>query len=148
MEKNKMVNLKEKILQALKYNKQVDMVLDDLSISQENLLKNYSNPAIKQKDRNKILKKFTTLKNIEKSISRFNKLSENDYSQDAKEEKENVETVVLKGGISYNKYVWHSENSENSIFMTKSLKDLIQIANVLLKLSKKQIQMIILKLIQ
>ena len=116
-----MANLKEKILQALKYNKQVDMVLDDLSISQENLLKNYSNPAIKQKDKNKILKKFNTLKNIEKSIYRFNKLSENDYSQDAEEEKENVETVVLKGGISYNKYVWHSENSEDTCDICKSL---------------------------
>lgn len=116
-----MANLKEKILHALIYNKQVDMVLDDLSISQENLLKNYSNPAIKQKDKNKILKKFNTLKNIEKSIYRFNKLSENDYSQDAEEEKENVETVVLKGGISYNKYVWHSENSEDTCDICKSL---------------------------
>lgn len=116
-----MANLKEKILHALKYNKQVDMVLDDLSISQENLLKNYSNPAIKQKDKNKILKKFTDLQNIRNLLHRYNKLNENNYTQDALDEKDNIENIILKGGISYNKYVWHSENSENTCDICKSL---------------------------
>ena len=86
-----MANLKEKILHALKYNKQVDMVLDDLSISQENLLNNYSNPAIKQKDKNKILKKFTDLQNIRNLLHRYNKLNENNYTQDALTKK-----IILK----------------------------------------------------
>lgn len=47
-------------------------------------------------------------------MHRYNKLNENNYVQDAQEEKENIETTVLKGGICYNKYVWHSENSENT----------------------------------
>ena len=116
-----MANLKEKILHALKYNKQVDMVLDDLSISQENLLNNYSNPAIKQKDKNKILKKFTDLQNIRNLLHRYNKLNENNYTQDALDEKDNIFNIILKGGISYNKYVWHSENSENTCDICKSL---------------------------
>lgn len=54
-------------------------------------------------------------------MHRYNKLNENNYVQDAQEEKENIETTVLKGGISYNKYIWHSENSENTRDIWKSL---------------------------
>ncbi len=28
--------------------------------------------------------------------------------------KEDIENVVLKGGVSYYKYVWHSENGEHT----------------------------------
>lgn len=48
-------------------------------------------------------------------------MNENNYVQDAQEEKDNIETTVLKGGISYNKYIWHSENSENTCDLCKSL---------------------------
>ncbi len=116
-----MANLKEKILQALKNSSKLELALDDVSKSKENLLKNHSNPVFNQKDKNKILKKFTDLQEVEKSLQRYNKLNENDYLEDAREEKENVETVLLKGGISYNRYVWHSENSENTCDVCKSL---------------------------
>lgn len=116
-----MANLKEKILQALKNSSKLELTLDDVSKSKENLLKNHSNPVFNQKDKNKILKKFTDLQEVEKSLQRYNKLNENDYLEDAREEKENVETVLLKGGISYNRYVWHSENSENTCDVCKSL---------------------------
>lgn len=100
-----MANLKEKILQALKNSSKLELTLDDVSKSKENLLKNHSNPVFNRKDKNKILKKFTDLQDVEKSLQRYNKLNENDYLEDAREEKENVETVLLKGGISYNRYV-------------------------------------------
>ncbi len=116
-----MAKLKEKILQALKNNRQLEIALNDISKSQENLLKNHSNPVFNQKDKNKILKKFTDLQNIAKSMQQYNKLNENNYDQDAQEEKENIETIVLKGGISYNKYIWHAENSENTCDLCKSL---------------------------
>ena len=116
-----MAKLKEKILQALKNSSQLEITLDDVSKSQENLLKNHSNPVFNQKDKNKILKKIIDLQNIAKSLHRYNKLNENNYVQDAQEEKENIETTVLKGGISYNKYIWHSENSENTCDLCKSL---------------------------
>ena len=54
-------------------------------------------------------------------MHRYKKLNENNYVQDAHEEKENIETILLKGGISYNKYIWHSENSENTCDVCKSL---------------------------
>ena len=141
-----MAKLKEKILQALKNNRQLEIALNEISKSQENLLKNHSNPVFNQKDKIKILKKFTDLQNIAKSMQRYNKLNENNYDQDAQEEKDNLETTVLKGGISYNKYIWHAENSENTCDVCKSLdgtefdftmkfrKDLTRIANVRLKL--------------
>ena len=117
-----MANLKQKVLHALKHENQLEIALDDLSKSQENLLNNYSNLAIKQKDKNKILKKFTDLQNIRNLLHRYNKLNENNYTQDALDEKDNIENIILKGGISYNKYVWHSENSENTCDICKSLE--------------------------
>ena len=48
-----MANLKEKILQALKSTKQVETTLNTIAKSQENLLKNYSNPVFNQKESSK-----------------------------------------------------------------------------------------------
>ncbi len=116
-----MKKLKEKISQALRNYGKLEITLDEVLQSQENLLKNYSNPVFSNKDKNKILKQFTNLKNIGNSLYRYNALKENDYQQDAEEEKSNIENTVLKGGISYNKYVWHSENGEHTCDVCKSL---------------------------
>ncbi len=116
-----MARLKEKILQALQNNKRLETTLDNLSRSQENLLKNHSNPVFNKTDKNKILKGYTDLQDIGKSIYRYSTLQEHSYLTDAQEEKENIETKVLKGGISYNKYIWHSENSEHTCDKCKEL---------------------------
>lgn len=50
---------------------------------------------------------------------RCNALNENNLEADA--EKSDIENTVLKGGISYNKYVWHSENGEHTCDVCKSL---------------------------
>lgn len=116
-----MANLKQKILQSLKNSKQLEPTLNTLSKSQENLLKNYSNPVVNNKDKGKLLKSYTDLQDIGKSVYRYNTLQEHNYSKDAQDEKGNIEIKVLKGGVSYNKYVWHSENSENTCDICKSL---------------------------
>ena len=109
-----MANLKEKILKSLKNTKQIEPTLNTLSKSQENLLKNYSNPVFNKKDKNKILKSYSNLQDVGKSLYRYNTLQEHNYLNDAEDEKGNIENKVLKGGISYNKYVWHSENGEHT----------------------------------
>lgn len=114
-----MTNLKNRILQTLQNGKNVETILNDLSKSQENLLKNHSNPVFSKQDKNKILKHFTNLQNIGKSLYRYNALNENNLEADA--EKADIENTVLKGGISYNKYVWHSENGEHTCDVCKSL---------------------------
>ena len=48
-----MANLKEKILQSLRNTKQVETTLNTIAKSQENLLKNYSNPVFNKKDKSK-----------------------------------------------------------------------------------------------
>ena len=108
-----MAKLKEKILQSLK-NKQVENTLNTLSKSQENLLKNYSNPAFNKKDRDKLLKSYTNLQDIGKSLYRYNTLQEHNHLEDAQEEKENIEDIVLKGGLVYYHYVWHSSDEDNT----------------------------------
>lgn len=74
-----MAKLKEKIQQSLQHDWQLENTLDDISESQENLLKNHSNPVFNQKDKNKILKKFSELQSIGKSLHRYKKLNENNY---------------------------------------------------------------------
>ena len=109
-----MANLKEKILQSLRSTKQVETTLNTIAKSQENLLKNYSNPVFNKRDKNKILKSYSNLQDVGKSLYRYNTLQEHNYLNDAKEEKGNIESKVLKGGVSYNKYVWHCENGEHT----------------------------------
>ena len=47
-------------------------------------------------------------------LYRYGTLKDNNYLADAKEEKEDIENIILKGGLSYYHYVWHSENGENT----------------------------------
>ena len=114
-----MANLKNKLLQALQNGKNLETILNDLSKSQKNLLRNHSNPVFNNKDKNKILKQYTNLQNIGKSLYRYNSLNENNLESDS--ERTDIENIVLKCGISYNKYIWHSENSENTCDVCKSL---------------------------
>ncbi len=116
-----MANLKEKILKSLKNTKQIEPTLNTLSKSQENLLKNYSNPVFNQKDKGKLLKSYTNLQDVGKSLYRYGALLDNNYYADAKEEKEDIENVILKGGLSYYHYVWHSENGESTCDECKKL---------------------------
>lgn len=60
------------------------------------------------------MRSYSDLQDIGKSLYRYNTLHEHNYLEDAKEEKGNNETKVLKGGVSNNKYVWHSENGEHT----------------------------------
>lgn len=110
-----MANLKNKILQALHGDNNPEEAFESLSISQKNLLKNHSNSVFNDKDKNKILKQYTNLQNLSKSLYRYNTLKENDF--DVEYEKSDIENIVLKGGITYNKYVWHSENGEHTCDM-------------------------------
>lgn len=116
-----MANLKNKILQALKNGKNLETTLNDLPKYQENLLKNHSNPVFSNRDKNKILKKSTDLQNFGKSLYRYNALKENNYQKEADKEKSDIVNTVLKGGISYYKYVWHSENGEHTCDVCKAL---------------------------
>lgn len=63
----------------------MEETFDSLSTSQENLLKNHSNPVFSNKDKNKILKQYTNLQKLGKALYRYNALKENDY--DAEGEK-------------------------------------------------------------
>lgn len=114
-----MANLKNKILQALRTEKNMEETFNRLSTSQENLLKNHSNPVFSNKDKNKILKQYTNLQNLGKSLYRYKALKENHFDTDG--EKTDIENTVLKGGISYYKYVWRSENGDHTCDVCKSL---------------------------
>lgn len=67
------------------------------------------------------MKGYIDLQDIGKSLYRYNTLQEHNYIDNAQEEKEDIENKVLKTGITYNKYVWHSENSENTCEKCKEL---------------------------
>lgn len=82
-----MAKLKEKILRSLQNNGQLEVTLNEVFQSQENLLKNHSNPAFSNKDKNKILKGYTDLQDIGKSLYRYNSLQEHNYINEAQEKK-------------------------------------------------------------
>ncbi len=107
-----MTNLKNIILKSLANIKEIDNTLDNLSKAQNNILKNYSNPVFSEKDKNKLLNKYSTLESIGKALYRFNALSQNNINGDA--EKQDISNTILKGGISNTKYVWHSENTPHT----------------------------------
>jgi len=109
-----MAQLKEKVLRSLQDSKQLETTLQDFSKFGDNLLKNYSNPTFNKKDKAEILKSYMDLQNLGKSLYRYGILKENNYLADANEEQENIENTVLKGGVSYNRYIWRSENGENT----------------------------------
>ena len=85
-----MANLKDKILKSLKNTKQIEPTLNTLLKTQENLLKNHSNPVFNQKDKNKILKSYFNLQDIGKSLYRYNTLQEHNYLNDAEDEKKEI----------------------------------------------------------
>ena len=61
------------------------------------------------------------MQGVGKSLYRYNTLQEHNYLNDAEEEKGNIESKVLKGGVVYYHYVWHSENGENTCDECKKL---------------------------
>lgn len=77
-------------------------------------MKNHSNPVFSKTNKNKILRQFSVLQNLGESLYRYNTLSEHNSINAAEKEKSNIKDVILKGGISYNKYIWHSENGEHT----------------------------------
>lgn len=103
-----MKNFKKKILDTLKNKNKINSTLDYLSRIQKNLITNHSNPVFSDADKNKLLKKHAEFQELGESLYRHLMLTENGIESDVDE------NVVLKGGISYFKYIWHSENSNTT----------------------------------
>ena len=115
-----MSNLKEKILQSLKNNKQIENMIEIISKSQENLLKNYSNPVFNKSDKNNILKEYKNLQNIGESLYKYNILQTHNRIDSAEEEKGNIEDIILKDDTTHY-YIWHAENEENTCDVCREL---------------------------
>lgn len=96
------------ILSMLKGKRTTDDVLEDLSSAQSNLLTNYSNPVFNSSDKNKLMQIYGDVKNVGEKLYRYKVLKENNMQNEADKE---VSNLVLKGGVSYNKYVWHAEGN-------------------------------------
>lgn len=110
-----MAKLKNILLETLKNNSDFDNALENLSQAQQNILKNYSNPVFSAKNQEKLLKNYSALENIGKAIYRQKALVENGIDTDKET------TALLKGGISNTRYIWHSENGENTCEACKAL---------------------------
>ena len=54
------------------------------------------------------------MQSLGKNLYRYNNAKENNNNVTAENNKQNAENILLKGGISYNRYIWHSENSEHT----------------------------------
>lgn len=98
-----------------------DITLNKLSEIQNNLLKNQKNPVFSEKDKNKILKFYDVIENIGKSVYRYDNFKQNNMLSEAEDENQKINDTVLKCGISNVKYVWRSENGENTCDKCKAL---------------------------
>ncbi len=109
-----MVKLKNKILKTIGNNKDVENTLNELSVYQNNIIKNYNNPVFSNEDKNKLLNFYSNIEDLGKSLYRYNILKQNNITKEAEIEKGNIENLLLKGYISNKKYVWHSEMGEHT----------------------------------
>ena len=116
-----MKNIKSLIQSTLTNNQNTETTLENISAIQNNLIKNHSNPVFNSKDKNKLMNMYNTLKDLGKSLYKFNSYKMNNMPAEAESEQENVSDMVLKSGISNVKYIWHSENGENTCEKCKSL---------------------------
>ena len=116
-----MNKFKNEFLQNTEDEKIFDFLVEKLPILQKNLLKNYSNPIFKEKDRKNMLTSYNNLEKLGKSMYKYNMLKQNYMQEEAETEKTNFENILLKGGISYNRYIWRSENSGKTCKACKAL---------------------------
>ncbi len=107
-----MANLKKEILQALKKSNSTNEILGKISNYQNILMKNYNNPILSEEIKNKILDIHTELQNVGKSIYRHGLLKQHNIVNE--DDYDDLEGVVLKGGISNVRYIWHSEQGEHT----------------------------------
>ena len=92
----------------------MDEVQKDIEKYQSNLMKNLNSSLLDNNEKNKLLKVFMDLQDVEKSIYRYNVLKNNNHLAAAEEEKAEIEHKVLKGHICNVKYVWRSEHGEHT----------------------------------
>ena len=116
-----MLKLKKKVLNMLNNNSILDNELNDLTIYQKNLIKNYSNPVFDDKSKDILLNSYNDIDKLGKSLYRYNMLAQNNLENEAQMEKDNISNIVLKGYVSNNRYVWHSENGEHTCELCSSL---------------------------
>ena len=107
-----MGSFKNEILQALKKSNSTNEILDKISNYQNVLMKNYNNQILSKEMKNKILDIHTELQNLGKLIYKQGLLKQHNIINE--EDNEDLEGVVLKGGISNVRYVWHSEQGEHT----------------------------------
>lgn len=87
-------------------------IFEKLLNLQKRLMKNYENPVFKNSEKNKLLKKYNELGRLGKSLFRYSTLLQNNLLTN--EEEDYISNMVLKGGISNYRYIWHSENSDKT----------------------------------
>lgn len=107
-----MSELKNEILHTLLGNKSTEKFFDKISKYQNNLIKNHSNPVFNDEDKVKLLNFYNILQELGNLLYRYNTLKSNKLSTN--NEQTNIENIILKGGISNTKYIWHSEHGEHT----------------------------------
>ena len=116
-----MQNIKDLIQNTFNNTDNIYSTLNTLAGIQNNLMKNYSNPVFSKDGKNKIMNMYNTVKDLGNSLYKFASYKQNNMSMEAEDEKQTGSDIVLKGGISNVKYVWHSENGEKTCDKCKAL---------------------------
>ena len=102
---NKLINLVQK---------EDNKFFNVINYIKEKLLKIHNSDIVRPKDKNLILKKYSSFDELGKSAYKYFKLKDNELYNDAQKEFDNISNVVLKGGVTNTVFVWHSEFGEHT----------------------------------
>ena len=98
------------ILLSLKDNEKLQSTLKDLSYIKDTMTKNYINPVLTSSAQKQFYKQLQYITKLDDLLQKYEKMRKNNIKKDAKLQSDEIsETVILKGGVSYNRYVWRTE---------------------------------------
>lgn len=95
------------ILNNPQNSEDVDILLLNLKNIQNKIINNYKNKP--SDEMNKILKNYNDIEKIGKGLYKYKMLNQNNLTEEAKTQAKEVSNLVLKGGISNTRYIWHTE---------------------------------------
>ena len=94
--------------------KEDNKFFDILTDIKNKLLNLYNSDIVRTKDKDLILKKYSSFDELGKSAYKYFKLKDNDLYDEAQKEFDNVSNLVLKGSVSNTVFIWHSEFGEHT----------------------------------
>lgn len=95
---------------SLKDNEKLESTLKDLSDIENLMSKNYINPILTGRAEKQLYKQLQYITRLSDLLKKYETLHKSDIKKETKLQTDEIsDTVILKGGISKNRYIWRTE---------------------------------------